>query len=185
MAVVLHTEALLMSINGVVDFWRSVQTNPELTARLSAIVEQANDDAYVAGAEIAREKGFEVTPEEMNDVGSVVAFWNRVERDESLRNKLGPAREMETADLAMREITKIANGAGFAFSPDALQYVTGALVNAGRATAAPAEGSRMSEEELEGVAGGVAALETSLDLARRKLWHEDMTIGPGVIGAKP
>jgi hypothetical protein len=174
-----------MSIHSVVDFWRSVQTNPELTARLSALVEQADDDTCVAGAEIAREEGFEVTPEEMKDVGSVVAFWNRVERDEALRRKLEPARDLETPDSALREITRVANEAGFAFSLDALQHVTGALVNAGRATAAPAERAGMTEEELAGIAGGVSTLEVSLDLARRKLWQEIPTLGPGVVGAKP
>jgi hypothetical protein len=174
-----------MSIHSVVDFWRNVQTNPELSAKLSALVGRSADDKDVAGAEIARESGFEVTPEEMKDVGSVAAFWNRVERDEALRRKLEPARDSETADLAMREITKVANDAGFDFSLEALQYVTGALVNAGRATAAPAEATGMTEDELAGVAGGVSALDASLDVARRKLWQEIPNLGPGVVGAKP
>jgi hypothetical protein len=174
-----------MSIHSVVDFWRNVQTNPQLTAKISALVGRSNDEKYVAGAEIARESGFEATPEELKDVSGVVAFWDRVERDEALRSKLEPARDAETADLAMGEIMKVASGAGFAFSLEALQSVTGALVNAGRATAAAAPGAGMSEEELSGIAGGVSTLDASLDLARRKLWQELPSLGPGVIGAKP
>ena len=174
-----------MSIPSVVDFWRSVQTNPELAARLSVLVEQANDDRCVGGARIARELGFEVTAEEMDDVGNVVVFWNRVEHDAALREKLGPAREAETADLALKEITRVAGEAGFQFSLDALRIVTAALVNAGRATASPAEGAELTDDQLAAVAGGVSSFGVSLDVARRQLWQEIPTLGPGVVGAKP
>jgi hypothetical protein len=174
-----------MSIYSVVDFWRGVQTNPALASKVTALVQQANDDACGVGATIAREAGFDATPEELRDVGEVVAFWNRVERDETLCRKLEPARECETADLAMREITKVASEAGFKFSLEALQHVTAALVNAGRATAAPGANGELSEAELEGVAGGVSSMAAPLDVARRRLWQEIESLGPGVVGAKP
>jgi predicted ribosomally synthesized peptide with nif11-like leader len=174
-----------VSICSVVDFWRKVQTDPTLQATLGTeVAKHAPEHRCVRGAQVARDAGFDVTPEELLDVGAVAAFWSRVERDPALREKLAPAQASETPELAMHEITRVANEAGFQFSLEALQHVTGALVNSGRATAPEtAEGVELSDDQLADVSGG--ALEVSLDLARRRLWQETMHIGPGVVGAKP
>jgi hypothetical protein len=174
-----------MSIYSVVDFWRTVQTKPELQAKLTEIMKHATDGLCVGGAQVAREAGFDVAPQEMQDVGTVAAFWNRVDHDDTLCQKLAAARESDTPEVAMREITKVAAEAGYAFSTEALQYVTGALVNSGRAIQGQSkEGIPLSDDELAAVAGGTS-FRASLEMARRKLWQEVPKIGPGVVGAKP
>lgn len=170
-----------MSIRSVVEFWRGVQTDRALQAKLAAL--ESADDPWVGSAALARESGFEVTPQEMRDVEAVVSFWERVEVDDALRGRLAPAHEAETPDQAMREIARIAKDSGFELSLEALQQVTGALVNTGGA----ARSDALSEEQLDAVAGGAVAsgYNASLDRARRAQWKEIVKRGPGTVGAKP
>jgi hypothetical protein len=171
-----------MSIRSVVEFWRSVQTNPELQAKLDEL--QSTDDPFVGGAEVARAAGFEVTPQEMREVDAVVSFWERVEGDDALREKLAPAHEAETPEEAMREIARIAGEAGHPLPLEALQHVTGALVNSGGANRTDA----LSDEQLDAVAGGAvggSSYSSSLQRARRQQWKEIIRRGPGAVGAKP
>ncbi len=174
-----------MSHHSVVSFWREVQTNAELQRKLGDLLQPGAADRSARASRIARDAGFEFTPREMQEVESVAAFWKRVETDDTLYQELKPAHESEASERAKKEISRVAKAAGYDFPEEALECVTSALVNSGRAAAGKAGPAvPLSDEQLAGVAGG-ASFQVSFDLARRSLWQEVLRVGPGVVGAKP
>lgn len=169
-----------MSIRRVVDFWRSVQSDRELQTRLAKLAGEDDEGT----AKIASDAGFEVTAKEMREVGLVVDFWDRVERDEALRKQLAPAHEADTLEQAVSEVAKVARSVGVEVERETLEVVTRALVRPGAA-----DSSRLSDRELDAVAGGTSgrqASSASLVRALNSQWQQDIPmVGPGVVGAKP
>jgi hypothetical protein len=158
-----------MSMDAVVEFWRTVPTNPDLqkqvTSHGAGSSKLQGKEAAIVFAElsrIAREAGFDCSAQELQVAEVVTRFWNRVLEDTALQKELLAAEELEH-DEAVGLIHQVANKAGFKCTVHELDVITKAQVQ----TAGPPAGE-LTDSQLEAVTGGASLFFGSLnaDFAR-------------------
>lgn len=163
-----------MSLVNVIAFWRKVQGDASLRAKVGG---DTTDVARVV--EIAQQAGCSCTKDELVAADNVIRFWADVAKDTDLQQELASAKSLE-ASAAASEIVRVASGRGYAFTAEQMTAVTPTLMAAGKVP-----GGQLDEESLARVSGGVGApmkdLSVSLKTALGGGLDPKLKIGPGLV----
>jgi predicted ribosomally synthesized peptide with nif11-like leader len=148
-----------MSVENVVSFWEKVQQDKDLQSRVNPkagtvpkMGANVQPDALKDLARIAKEAGYDATPQEFAAAESVMRFWDQVSKDKNLQNSLKGAQAGSEGEAAAA-VVKVAQGAGYKFTGKELTTVTNALQGTGWMKGS----SELSDDELQSVAGGLTA----------------------------
>jgi predicted ribosomally synthesized peptide with nif11-like leader len=156
-----------MAYGPVIAFWQRVQNDTGLQQSVKALENTSRDKRPEQIVKLGTEKGFSFTPKELLEIDAVLAFWQKVNKDSGLQNRLEPVQKLGE-QAAANEVVKIANDAGFAFSNAALAETMKAQVGTGE----------LQEKQLDAVAGGLVS--TSLNMAIQGSFAPTFKrIGPG------
>jgi predicted ribosomally synthesized peptide with nif11-like leader len=175
-----------MSLENVISFWQKVQQDKSLQSRVhpqaGKVPKMSADlkpEALQELARISKEAGYDATPQEFVAAESVMRFWETVSKDKSLQAALKTAQAATEAE-ATASVVKVADGAGYHFTPNELTTVTTALQGTGWMSTA----GELSDEQLKSVAGGLTSYSTltSYNLALTgALQTSFRRIGPGSV----
>lgn len=155
-----------MSYQNVLVFWLKTSEDKSLQQKIAAQGGKVADlhgsvtaDELQALSTIAKDAGYECSPEELAATVAVVRFWEEVAKDKQLQEKLKPAQFIDRIDQAAAEIARVAGAAGYKFTGPQVNIITGLLQNSGYM------GEReLSEKQLDNVVGGAAGSATSFDI---------------------
>jgi predicted ribosomally synthesized peptide with nif11-like leader len=146
-----------MSIENAVSFRQKVGRDQQLqsrikphTAKIPKNAGELRPETFQELSKIAKELGFDASPQEFVAAESVIQFWERVENDRGLEASV-KAAQTGTAAQSAEAIVKVAQRAGYGFTVNDLTAVGKAL----QGTPSVASGAEIDDKQLEKVAGGV------------------------------
>lgn len=157
-----------MAYDSVIAFWQKVGTDKALQEKIAPQGGQVpklhgsvKPDELKELSKIAKDEGFDCSPEELAATEAVIRFWEQVTKDKQLQEKLKPAQSIDAIDRASDEIARVAGEAGYQFTGQQVNTITGLLQNT------EYMGEReLSAKQLDNVVGGaIGTRATSFDLA--------------------
>lgn len=157
-----------MSYETVVAFWQKVSEDKALQEKIAPkggkvpkLHGSVKPDELKELSKIAKDAGYDCGPEELAATEAVIRFWEQVKKDKQLQEKLKPAQSIDAIDKASAEIARIAGDAGYKFTGQQVNTITGLLQHT------EYMGKReLSEKQLDSVVGGAfSSFNTSYKLA--------------------
>lgn len=174
-----------MSYETVIAFWQKVSEDKALQEKINPqggkvpkLHGSVKPDELKDLSKIAKDAGYDCSPEELAATEAVMRFWGQVTKDKQLQEKLKPAHSINAIDQASAEIARVAGDAGYKFTGQQVNAITGLLQNTGYM------GKReLSEKQLDKVVGGVTSFATSYSVALTGMFaptlRKSPLIGPG------